>query len=494
MISCNVSLFINAQQVNSLYFMEDVPVRHFLNPSFQPTNDYYLSLPIIGFTQFSMGNNSLSFKDIIYNVNGKTVSFLDSLGDKKRFLATLKPTTIFQTDFQTNLLSVGFRKESAYWTFSFTEKEEGMISLPKDLFQLSLFGTQNIQNNTFNFSATQGNLSIYTEAAIGYSRKLNDKWTFGGKLKLLIGSANVSNNNNQFLVGAGINDWTINGNGTLNYSGHLKIVTASNYQSFAFIKPANLSDWLKPSGIGAGIDVGFEYRLDKNIKLSGAINDLGFINWFRNSQNYQYSINYSFKGLNPINNNSTATTIQDVYNQLILNNGLLNSIVNGFNTSSRSILTTNSYITFTKARINLGFEYSLINDKLSFGLLSYSQIFNNIMTEELTASVNGRPNKWLNASLSYSVFNGQLSTIGAGIGIKKGIFNWFMAADYLPFQKTTLSLSDLGANYPKINIPIPYNSTCFNIAAGLNLIFDRKMKNKGLHKIKSNQDCNCEWK
>jgi len=494
-ICCNVSLFINAQQVNTLYFMEDVPVRHFLNPSFQPTTDYYLSLPIVGFTQFSVGNNSLSLKDVIYNVNGNTVSFLDSLGDKRRFFNTLKPNTTFYLDFQTNLLSYGFRRESAYWTFSLTEKETGMISLPKDLFQLSLFGTQNFQNNSFNVTTLQGNLTAYTEAAFGYSKQLNDKWIIGGKLKILLGTANISNRNNQFLIEAGLNEWTIKGSGIVNYSGPVKINTTSNYQSFTYTKPATVLGWLNPSGIGAGIDVGFEYRLNKNIKLSGAINDLGFINWFRNSQNDQYAVDYSFNGLKLIDNNSTVTTIHDVYNQLIRNNGLVNSIVTAFNTSASSKLNTNSYITFTKAKINLGLEYSILKNELSFGLLSYSQIFNNVLTEELTGSLNAKPFKCLNASVSYSVFNGRLSTIGAGLGLKRGIFHWFLATDYIPFQKSTLSLSDLGVNYPDLNIPIPYNSTRFNFSTGINLVFDKKInRNRGLHRLNKRQDCNCEWK
>lgn len=495
MVSCNVSYYINAQQVNTLYFMEDVPVRHFLNPSFQPTSDYYLSLPIIGFTQFSVGNNSLSLKDVIYNVNGKTVSFLDSLGDKTRFYNTLKPNTIIYADFQTNLLSFGFRRESAYWTFSLTEKEEGMMNLPKEIFKLSLFGTPDIQNNFFNFTALQGNISAYTEAALGYSMQVNDKWKIGGKLKLLLGTANISNRNNQFLIQAGLEKWTITGNGTANYSGPVHINTTNNYQSFTYTYPSSVFGWLNPSGIGAGIDVGFEYRLNKNVKLSGAINDLGFINWFRNSQNYKYAVDYNFNGIKLFDNNSTITTFQDVYNQLIINNGLLGTIESAFNSSASSTITSNSYTTSTTAKINLGMEYSILKDKLSFGLLSYSHLYNHALTEELTGSVNAKPYSWLNASLSYSVFNGRFSTIGAGLGLKKGIFHWFLAADYIPFQKSTLSLVDLGANYPNINIPIPYNSTSFNISTGLNLVFDKKVnKSRGLHRLSKRQNCNCNWK
>ena len=490
----SITLFVKAQQVNTLYFMEDVPVRHFLNPSFQPTTDFYLSLPVIGFTQFGVGNNSLTLKDIIFNENGKTVSFLNSLSNEQRFYNTLKPTTVIHTDLQTNLLSFGFRHESAYWTFSVTEKADGTIKLSKDLFQLSLFGTTNPQNNSFDITNLDGKLSVYTEAAVGYSKRVNDKWLIGGKLKLLLGTANVLNTNNQLILNAGAEKWILSGTGTANYSGPVQLNIGPNYQSFSYTTPSGLPGWLKPSGMGAGIDAGFEYRFNKKIKLSAAIKDFGFIRWSKNVQNNPYRVNYSFDGVKSFDNSSTVNTYRDVYNKLILKNYLVDSIVAAFKTSSSSSHTSNSYTSTTTAKINLGFEYNLLKDKLSFGLLSYSQLFRNVIAEELTASVNAKPNKWLNATLSYSLFNGGLSTIGAGLGIKTGIFHWFLAADYIPFQKATLSLSEMGVSNSNIKIPIPYNSTSFNLALGLNIVFDKKIHmKKGLLRNNKKQDCNCEW-
>lgn len=491
----NVSLFLMAQQVNTLYFMDEVPIRHFMNPSFQPASDYYVSLPVVGFMKLSVGNNSLSLKDIIYNVNGQTVSFLHPQGDIPLFYNTLKSNTLIYTDLQTNLLSFGLRSGTSYWTFSLTEKADGSVNIPKELFRTALFGTPDPQNNSFDFTKLDGDVSIYTETGLGYSKKLNDKWIVGGKLKLLIGTANISNNNNRFLLGAGIDKWTFNGEGKANYAGPVQITTTNNYQTFSYAAPANLTDWLKPYGIGAGIDAGFEYQLNNRIKLSGSITDLGFIHWYGNSRNYQYSVDYTFNGINIIDSNTTLKSFQDVLNQLILNNGLVDSIKTAFGTSSKSTITSNSYTTATSARFNLGVEYSLLNDKISVGFLSYSRLFKNVLSEELTGSVNTKPIKGLNVALSYSLFNGRFSTIGAGLGLKTGMFYWFVAADYIPFQKSTLSLSSLGTNYPIINIPIPYNSTTFNISLGMNLVFNKKIKsNRGLLRSNEKQNCNCDWK
>ena len=214
----------------------------------------------------------------------------------------------------------------------------------------------------------------------------------------------------------------------------------------------------------------------------------------RNIANYQYGINHTLNGINLFNNNSTINTFQDAYNQLILKNALADTIVTAFKSSTISKLTSISYLTTTTAKVNLGFEYSLLNDKLSLGILSYSQIFNNIVNEEITGSVNSRPLKWLNASVSYSLFNGRMSNIGAGLGLKTGVFHWFLAADYVPIEIKTVPFY-LGNNHPNVSIPIPYNSTTFNLSLGMNIVFDKSMNEKrGLVRPNKRQDCNCDWK
>jgi len=138
-----------------------------------------------------------------------------------------------------------------------------------------------------------------------------------------------------------------------------------------------------------------------------------------------------------------------------------------------------------------------LDNTLSFGLLSYSRFISSAVVEELTASVNARPTPWFNASLSYSAFNARMGSIGAGIGLKTGIFHWLLSADYIPFRTVTMSLSDFGTNYPDLKIPVPYNSQSFNLAFGMNLelnsLFPQPRFNKrsGLYREKTNDDCNC---
>jgi hypothetical protein len=131
----------------------------------------------------------------------------------------------------------------------------------------------------------------------------------------------------------------------------------------------------------------------------------------------------------------------------------------------------------------------------------------NYISNELTASVNAFPNKWLNAALSYSVFNGS-NTFGGGLGVRTGFVHWFAALDYMPLKKTTLSSLKLDGLNLK-NIPLPYNLKNCNLSIGANIVFDEHVKDKnkrveskesrpmnartGLFhsKFKDDNDCNC---
>ncbi len=176
----------SAQQVNTQYFLENVPTRHYLNPAFQPVSDIYISLPVIGFTQFGVTNNSLSLRDVVYNKNGETILFLNPYGDKDKFYKKLRGNTIFRADAQTNILGFGFRTADAYWNFSLIAKTDGQASMPKDLFKLALYGTPDMYNNSYDLKRLGADATAYLEAGLGYSRDIDEQWRVGAKVKFFV--------------------------------------------------------------------------------------------------------------------------------------------------------------------------------------------------------------------------------------------------------------------------------------------------------------------
>ena len=67
---------INAQQVQTLYFLENAPMRHIINPAFQPVSGFYLTFPVIGYTSLWAGNNAFTMQDFVFNdpTTGNTIT------------------------------------------------------------------------------------------------------------------------------------------------------------------------------------------------------------------------------------------------------------------------------------------------------------------------------------------------------------------------------------------------------------------------------------
>ena len=66
---------LSAQQVNTLYFLENAPMRHTINPAFQPVSKFYLTLPVIGYTSVWAGTNGWTMSDFIFKgPDGNTIT------------------------------------------------------------------------------------------------------------------------------------------------------------------------------------------------------------------------------------------------------------------------------------------------------------------------------------------------------------------------------------------------------------------------------------
>ncbi len=449
-------LTVTAQQVNTMYFMENVPIRNSLNPAFQPLGKFYIGITPLGFTQFSISNNSLSLKDIIYpDANGKLILFLN--GNKDLLYNNIQPTMLFQSNLQLNLLDFGFRVGKSYINFSITEKVEAQLGIPQEFMKLLLYGTPNALNNIYNFKTLGFDATVYTEAAVGFSRKINDTWSYGAKFKFLYGSMNISTDNQNLNLTAGYDKWKINGLGTANYSGPYEL-QGNTLKSIKMIAPTT-TGFIQPAGMGGGIDLGFTFKPINKLTFSGAIIDLGIIHWSQNASKIDYTVGYTFNGL------GKNDLLNVKYNTDLSNR--IDSLTANLKDSVKTSITSNSYNTYTTPKLNLGVEYGFFKNKMSLGVLSRTMFHDKSLIEEITGSVNAHPNDWFNLSLSYSIMNSRMSNIGAGLGLRTGIIHWFMSADYI-------SIDNASYNIGGFNAPLPYNSKGFSFAFGAHYVFGNR--------------------
>ena len=180
-----------AQEVNTLWWVENAPFRHYMNPAAEPLANVYVSLPVIGYTSLWGGNNSVALNNVLFDrhsLKGSPTA-LDTYSDRRSLLKKIHRTAAAGSNGSINLIGFGFRlKEKNYLHFNVTQRYESELSASKKMADFVFKGT--------GADTDLGKVSLkadtYTEIALGYSRRLNDKWTVGGKVKLLLGQGVVA--------------------------------------------------------------------------------------------------------------------------------------------------------------------------------------------------------------------------------------------------------------------------------------------------------------
>lgn len=452
LIGCFAVVVLYAQP-NTMYFMNYLPYQSYMNPAIQPAYRVYVELPAISAINFSLGNNSLSMNDFVYMNQGQMVTALHpELGDKTSLLNAFSANTKFYQDLSFSLLGFGFKiKENGYLSINASLRQDMAFYIPKDFVKLALYGTpEENQVNTFNLQSLGFDASAYMDLSAGYSHKINEQFTVGLRAKLLVGLLDANLGFNELELQASQEEWRIIGNASARFSAPTVTVLVNNDGMIEEVAIPDdvlnsLTDY-RPN-LGLGFDLGAVYKPIENLSLSVAIRDLGFISW-KNGYQQSASIDFAFEGIefditqmDSDYADSLLTVLQDSYTVEEMKTG---------------------YTSMLKSKIYLGAEYAFLNNKMSVGLLSKTTVENSQAFGELTASLNMRPLSWFGTSFSYSLFNGNFSSMGIGVNLRIPPFSFYIAGDYFPLYFS----SEM----------IPYKMRGMNMQTGMVMTFGCKKK------------------
>ncbi len=498
------TLSIQAQQVNTLYFMENAPMRHTINPAFQPVSNGFINFTPLGWTTIGFGNNSLTLSDIFFvdPVTGNTITPLHPNADKQAFLNRISSMTLINGEMTFGLLNFGFRiKENGYFTFGVNERIELGNTLPKSLFSFAFGGgMRNLEGiNTIALSGLGMRGSLYAEISGGYSHRINEKWTVGGKLKILLGQAYGGFNARNLNIDASTKEWRIHGTMGVDFAGPVnteylasfidgksvgEIYTAFTDGTFDKNQLINTSDYkalarqlLKPSGIGAAIDLGFVYKPIEMLQLNVGLTDLGFIYWNK-ANTFTASVDTVFTGVGEIEYNDPKYRDEEgnFSSQKVLDEAVdnLKGLLNGVNMKRSGV----GAAKMASARLNVGLDANFWDNRVGVGIVSATRLYNARLYEELTLGAAFRPFNWLSLALSYSLMNnGKYSNIGAGLSIMPydGI-NLTLAMDYIPTSYAALPNGN-DPTAPKKYL-LPDKAKMVNVALGFSIVWGTNHRDK----------------
>ena len=496
-----LTLGASAQQVTTLYFLENAPMRHTINPAFQPVSKGYINFSPLGWSSFSFGNNSLTVSDVLFvdPLTGKTITPLHPNADKEAFLRKLSNVTYFNQDMTLGILNMGFRiKDNGFLMLGINERIEVGATLPKSLISFPFNGgLTDLQGGTNNISLGGLGLgaTMYTEINGGYSHRLNEQWTIGGKLKLLLGHVYGGMNTRDLSIDASTNNWRIHGTMDATVAGPADLaylntfVDGKNVQEIIngfkdgsfdrnrFIDTKNLAKMIVPSGYGAAIDFGFTWKPIENLQISAALTDLGFIYWTKGSK-YTASLDTVFDGVGLIDYSDPKYHVDHDPNQPFSMDSVLSEVkdnlIGMLNSTGVKTTGTKGFARMTSARLNVGLDANFWDNRVGLGIVSATRLYNARLYEEVTFGVAFRPVNWFNIAATYSLMNnGKYSNIGAGIGFMPydGI-NLTLAMDYIPTSYAAIDVKGT----PKYLLPD--KTKMFNLALGFSICWGSNKRDK----------------
>lgn len=432
---------VAAQNLQSGYFDDNYLYRFQSNPAFGNEGHGFVAMPGLGNLNLTT-NGTIGVNHILYNVNGKTTTFLNPEVSASKVLDGLKDKSRLGVNLRETALAFGFKGFGGYNTVSVSARADIGIALPKDIFRLA---KQGVENSTYDLSDLNVRGAAWGEIALGHSRQINKNLRVGATLKLLVGVGSIETNINSAKLQLREDTWVADVDAEIQGSlKNLKYKTEYNEDTKRdYVNGVEVEDFSPISGYGMAVDLGAVYKLNDDWEFSASVLDLGFISWDNNhvaSTNGKQQVvtdDYSFN----VDNNDTWDKFKD-------NLSMLYQLEDLGDTGSRT--------SGIGATVNIGAQYTLpVYRRAKFGFLNTTRVNGPFTWTDFRLSANVEPVKFFSAGVNFGV-----GTFGPSFGwivnLKTSGFNLFVASDHTP-GKTA-----------KQGVPLNSNA---NVNLGINIPF-----------------------
>ena len=353
-----------------------------LNPALAPARGY-INLPVIGATGLEVSSNSLGAQDVM-DIMGDGGSFYAN----DKFMGLLKDENSMGLKLNTDLISFGYHTQNAFLSFGVAARANVDAIIPKSMFQY----VYDLENGLFTglkdylVRNERLNLNTYTELQFGYA-KLGERFSIGGKAKVLLGYANIDLNVRKL----DIQTYKLD-NSADNIYPYCNIETdvemALSGKGIELENDSNgcIDDVMMGKfgvgGYGAAVDLGLEFKVTERLLLYASVVDLGFISWSKSSSEVYTSRN-------------TVQTYEKP-----------NADILDFETFALKDGVKKARKTQLAPTVTAGGELGFFNDKLGLGILSVTFYGEYEKYSELMAIATFRPTSLFNVSASYSLLQG----------------------------------------------------------------------------------------
>jgi hypothetical protein len=457
------------QQNLVLNFLDDVPQRMYANPATLSRRGFSIGLP-------GLSGIYTRFENTVFNPYHMFERTSDGTAFRtENFLSQVRDYNYIGIDNSLDLFMLSFSTAPyTQWSITLRERMQARAILPGDLIRFPFIGNGSFDThgNTLDFSGLGLSMNHYRELAVGWHHKSDDGLTIGIRGKLLFGSENIDTKVSeiQWTTDPDTYDWTFAGEMQVNTAGVWPLLDSiegnhplDNNQVMSYLFSTQNS--------GMGIDIGAEKKITQRFSVSGAVTDLGFINWKRGVRNIKSSKGeFAYIGLEFTDGMITSlSNVGDSLDQQLTD--ILAEAEDEFGYADNE----NNYRSATLARFQIGADYMLFGlDSLtsgSIGVLFQSEVYKGRLRPTYTIAYSQNVKRWLSATIAYSVIDRNFKNLGLGLRLNGGPLQLYVATDNLlaAVLNPLVFTDELGNEESRI--PLPSYARTVQLQIGINLTF-----------------------
>lgn len=427
----SVAEFVS-QNKQVLYDFAELPQTLLLNPGAETNYKFHTGVPLLSGLSMDFGSSGAVLTDVFAldnkNINDKISTVLNALTTRD----FLKINT------QVEVLNLGFRVDyKTYLSFGFYEEIDAIGYYPKDGITLFYEGNDAYLNKSFSIGQLLYKLDALGVIHVGVSRKVNNNLTLGGRLKVYSSAVNIESSNNSGTF------TTVLGTDNI-YKHYLSNIDINTKSSGLYTYDAGtdtdviqdagaiFSNTLLGGNLGIGLDFGATYHITPQLKFSGSILDLGFINHKNNIQSITAKGSFVFEGIdfeyNPDSPNSYWGQLEGDFREQVPVEVNENSYISWRPTKLNAALkyrfrerrrfnnynSTYKHFYSDAIGVQLYYVFRPLNPQLALTGFYQKVITNNFQTK-----------------ITYTVDDFSNTNIGAGFAAQFGIVNFYGMLDNL---------------------------------------------------------------
>lgn len=430
-----------AQNTSTAYFLDGYTYGYRMNPA-KANDKGFVAFPGLGNMNVNV-LTSFNVTDFIYNVNGRTTTFLNPGVSTEDFLSKVGDSNRIGLSLNMPVIAFGFNAFGGYNTVTISARADVGIKLPGSMFRILKEG---VSNSTYDIGAVKANAIGMAEVAFGHSRQITDDIRVGANLKVLLGGARANIDIKHADLQLGENEWkaVTEGDVEFNFEGSSFELDRNDTSGKQYISGVNIDGFKGLSGFGVGVDLGAEWAPSflPDFKFSAALLDIGCMNW-------KNTLKGSSRGEHVFNSDNYTFNVDDdapnsFDHELDRMGDEITALYELYDEGNQGGKMAGLGTTF-----NIGAEYSLpVYKALSFGLLNTTRIQQNLTWTEFRAVVTWEPCKIFDAAVSLGT-----GTYGTDFGWIANLhapgFNLFVGMDRMPtkFGKPMVPMNDAALNF-----------------------------------------------